>query len=77
MDTLWRLVLDAPEAVSAEARSLLVALHTQLGGSIGDHSAAIRAAFLRCGEPPVPAPQGRNISVWWSYMVSHDLLICR
>ena len=58
MGTLWRLVLDAPEAVSAEARALLVALHTQLGGSIGDHGATIRAAFLRCGAPSLPAIKG-------------------
>ena len=44
---LWQLVLDASEAVSAEARSLLVAVHTQLGGSIADHGPALQAAFLR------------------------------
>lgn len=52
VEYLWQLALDAPEAVSAEARSLLVAVHTQLGGSIADHRPAIQAAFLRCGAWP-------------------------
>lgn len=47
VDFLWRLVLDAPEAVSADARGLLVAIHTELGGSIADHAPRIQAAFLR------------------------------
>lgn len=60
--TLWRLVLDAPEAVSAEARALLVALHTQLGGSIGDHGAAIRAAFLRCASQTSLHPRASELA---------------
>lgn len=47
VDFLWRLVLDAPEAVSASARALLVDMHTQLGGSITDHRQAVRTAFLK------------------------------
>lgn len=48
LDYLWRLVLDAPEAVSADARSLLVRVHTQLGGDLAAEGPAVQAAFLRC-----------------------------
>jgi hypothetical protein len=67
---LWQLVLDASEAVSAEARSLLVAVHTQLGGSIADHGPAIQAAFLRCG---LQLPRARTLVATGGYMKSMNV----
>ena len=48
LDYLWQLVLEAPEAVSGEARALLVRSHTQLSDADAEATAAENSSFLRC-----------------------------